>query len=105
MKRGLIVLLAVALFSTMAFAAGPTQYQWTGTVLEVKDDVIVVQKGKEKWEIGRDKDTKVSGGELAVGSKVTVYYTMKASSVEVKSDVKQGDKKKPESPMTAPKKQ
>ncbi len=104
MKRGMIVLFAVALFSTMAFAAGPTQYQWTGTVLEVKDDVIVVQKGKEKWEIGRDKETKVSGGELKVGAKVTVYYTMKAASVEVKSEAKKTEQKKPETSTTAPKK-
>jgi hypothetical protein len=100
MKRSLILLIAAVLFSTMAFAAGPNQYQWTGTVLEMKDDVIVVEKGKEKWEIARDKDTKVTGGDLKVGSKVTVYYTMKASSIEVK-----GEGKKAESPKAMPKKQ
>lgn len=100
MKRALVVLMAALLFSTVAFAAGPTQYQWTGVVLEMKDDVIVVQKGKEKWEIGRDKDVKVSGGELKVGAKVTVYYTMKASSIEVK-----GEDKKAEPAKAAPRKQ
>lgn len=84
MKRCWILLFAVVFFSTAAVAAGPTQYQWTGVVLELKDDVIVVQKGKEKWEIGRDQATKVTGGELKVGSKVTVHYIMKATSIELK---------------------
>ena len=30
-------------------------------MLEVSDDLIVVQKDDEKWEIGRDKSTKVEG--------------------------------------------
>ena len=59
------------------------QYQVTGPVLEVRDDAIVVQKGNEKWEIARDKATSISG-DLKVGAKVTVYYTMQASKVEVK---------------------
>jgi hypothetical protein len=99
MKKVVVVLIAAVLFSTVAFAAGPKQYQWTGTVVEMKDDVIVVQKGKENWEIGRDKETKVTGGEVKVGAKVTVYYTMKAASVEVK-----GDEKKAGAPKATPKK-
>jgi hypothetical protein len=67
---------------TLAFAASKT-YQVTGPVLEVKDDMVVVQKGKEKWEIAKDKDTKVTG-DLKVGSKVTVTYTMKAAGIESK---------------------
>jgi hypothetical protein len=94
MKRSLFFVLAAVFFATTAFAAGPIQYQWTGVVLEVKDDVLVVQKGKEKWEIGRDKDTKVTGGDIQVGSKITVYYTMKASSVEVKAEAQKGSPKK-----------
>ena len=43
------------------------------------------KRKKDKWEIARDKDTKVTGEDLKVGSKVTVYYTMKASSIEVKA--------------------
>jgi hypothetical protein len=41
----------------------------------------VVEKGKEKWEIERDKDTKVTGA-LKKGSKVTVQYRMTATSIE-----------------------
>ncbi len=77
----------VLLVATTAFAAGPKTYQVTGPVLEVKDDIVVVQKGKEKWEIARDKDSKVSG-DLKVGAKVTVTYTMKAAGIEVKDGAK-----------------
>jgi len=83
MKRCLLALCAALLLATVSVAAGPIQYQVTGPVLEVRDDAIVVQKGSEKWEIARDKATAVAG-DLKVGSKVTVYYTMQASKVEVK---------------------
>ncbi|MEI6206475.1 MAG: hypothetical protein WCP20_06815 [Desulfuromonadales bacterium] len=92
MKRGMVVVFAVLLYASVAVAA-PKSYQVTGPVLEVKDDLIVVQKGKEKWEVARDKDTKVTG-DLKVGSKVTVYYTMKAVSVEGKAEAKADSKKK-----------
>lgn len=72
-----------------AFAAAPNTYQVTGPVLEVRDDVIVVQKGKEKWEIARTGDTKITG-DLKVGAKVTIEYRMSATSVEVKAG--KGDK-------------
>ena len=82
MRRLILMMFTFFLLGSFAFA-GSTNYQVTGPVLEVKDNSITVQKGKEKWEIARDKDTKISG-DLKVGSKVTVYYTMKAMSVEVK---------------------
>lgn len=74
--------LLVAAVSFVA-ASSAFAYQVTGPVLEVTDSKIVVQKGKEKWEIARSADTKVTG-DLKVGSKVTVEYTMSAKSVEVK---------------------
>jgi hypothetical protein len=83
MKGVLGVFLAAMLTASPAMAAGPKDYQVTGPVLDVKDDLIVVEKGKEKWEIGRNKDTKVTG-ELKKGAKVTVHYKMIASSVESK---------------------
>jgi hypothetical protein len=82
MIRGILILCAVLFLST-AVLAGGVQYQVTGPVLEVREDAIVVQKGNEKWEIARDKATSISG-DLKVGSKVTIYYTMQASKVEVK---------------------
>ena len=80
------------LAASTAFAGAPRTYQVTGPVLEVKDDMVVVQKGKEKWEIVKDKDTK-STGDLKVGSKVTVTYTMKAATIDVKNDAKAVKKK------------
>lgn len=80
------------LAASTAFAAAPKTYQVTGPILEVKDDTVVVQKGKEKWEIAKDKDTKTTG-DLKVGSKVTVTYTMKAATIDVKSDTKATKKK------------
>jgi hypothetical protein len=63
-------------------------YQVTGEVTALTDDMITVLKGgKEKFEIDRTKDTKVEG-ELKVGAKVTVHYTMSADSVEVKEEKK-----------------
>lgn len=75
------------LAASTAFAAPTKTYQVTGPILEVKDDVVVIQKGKEKWEVARDKDSKVTG-DLKVGSKATVTYTMKAATIEVKADGK-----------------
>jgi hypothetical protein len=99
MRRTVVVLGILLLAASFALAAGPKSYQVTGPILEVKDDVIVVQKGNDKWEIARDKDTKVTG-DLKVGSKATIYYTMKAAEIEVKEATK---KEKPA--KQAPKKQ
>ncbi len=82
MKRSVLILCAVLFLSTSALA-GSAQYQVTGPVLEVRDDAIVVQKGNEKWEIARDKTTQIAG-ELKVGAKVTIFYTMQASKIEIK---------------------
>lgn len=66
--------------------AGPVNtYQVTGPVLDVKADTITVQKGSERWEIGRDSTTKVNG-DLKVGSKVTIQYRMTAAQIDVKPD-------------------
>lgn len=94
MKKAVLILCAV-LFVATATLAGPAQYQVTGPVLEVRDDAIVVQKGNEKWEISRDKATNIAG-DLKVGSKVTVFYTMQAAKIEVKEA--------PKTPPAAPKK-
>jgi hypothetical protein len=64
-------------------AAEAKTYQVTGAVLEVTATTIVVQKGDEKWELARNKNTKITG-DLKVGAKVTIYYTMVATEVEVK---------------------
>jgi hypothetical protein len=79
MKRTTMILAtALLLASPLAMA-----YQVTGPVLEVTDSKIVVQKGKEKWEMARDAGTKVTG-DVKVGDKVTVEYKMTATSIESK---------------------
>lgn len=79
----LLAAACLALGST-AFAAGAKTYQVTGPVLEVNDSMVAVQKGKDRWEINRDSNTKVTG-DLKVGEKVTITYTMSATEVEVKA--------------------
>jgi hypothetical protein len=88
MKRIALALALAALAGTAA--AADKTYQVTGPVLEVKPDSIVVQKDKEKWEIGK-------GGvatEVKKGDKVTVQYKMTATSIEVKSDAAKTKAKK-----------
>jgi hypothetical protein len=79
---GLLAAATLVLSSTL-FGAGAKTYQVTGPVLEVTDSMIAVQKGKDRWEINRDSNTKVTG-DLKVGEKVTITYTMSATEVEVK---------------------
>jgi hypothetical protein len=79
MKR-LIIALAL-LVSSLAFARAPDSYQVTGKVSEVAPDLIVVMKGKEKFEIARPADDKT---DVKVGDTVTVKYFMTVKSVEVK---------------------
>src|SRR2546429_1550522 len=83
-KTAFSLLAAASLaLSGAAFAAGAKTYQVTGPVLEVTDSMIAVQKGKDRWEVNRDANTKVTG-DRKVGEKVTVTYTMSATDVEVK---------------------
>lgn len=100
-KSALSLLAAASLaLSSTVFAAGAKTYQVTGPVLEVTDSMIAVQKGKDRWEISRDANTKVTG-DIKVGEKVTITYTMSATDVEVKAG-KGGKKKEPTSPAGAP---
>lgn len=89
MKKFPIYLSLVACGLTLAtsqlFAAEAKTYQVTGPVLEVTDTTITVQKGEEKWQVSRSKDTKVNG-DLKVGARVTVEYRMVATTVEVKTE-------------------
>jgi hypothetical protein len=92
MKRFFAATLLAAVMATPTFAATKT-YQVTGPVLEVKADMIVVQKGTERWEVTRDGSTKITG-DLKVGSKVTIEYRMTATSVTVKEEKAKPAKKK-----------
>jgi hypothetical protein len=74
---------AALLASSSLNAADAKTYQVTGPVLEITPTTITVQKGNDKWELARDAKTKITG-DLKVGSKVTIHYTMVAAEVEVK---------------------
>jgi hypothetical protein len=91
-------------FSSAAFAAEAKDYQVTGPVLEVTSSMIAVQKGKDRWELARDSNTKASA-EPKVGDKVTIHYSMTATNIEVKAE--KGAKKEAKtaaSPAASPKK-
>jgi len=102
-KTILLGLLAAFALSGAAFAGSKT-YQVTGPVVDVNDKMITVMKGKDKWEIDRDAATKVHG-DVKVGDKVTINYTMTAKDVEVKADTAAKKEEKPAaSPTASPKK-
>ncbi len=90
-------------FSSAAFAADAKDYQVTGPVLEVNSSMIAVQKGKDRWELARDSNTKASA-EPKVGDKVTIHYSMTATNIEVKAAKAEKGAKKEASPAASPKK-
>ena len=79
MKR--MILAAMLLVASVAYAKLPDTYQVTGDVVSVDADVIVVMKGKERFEIGRDPNDKT---DVKVGDKVTIKYRMTETSIEKK---------------------
>jgi hypothetical protein len=93
MKKMLLILVLMLAVPSLVVAAAVKTYQVTGPVLELTDSTIVVQKGKDRWELARDKDTNVTG-DLQVGNKVTIEYRMTATKVEVKEAQKTEAKEK-----------
>jgi hypothetical protein len=87
MKRRAWLLAVVALALVLGFVAGinaaPKSYQFTGTVKSTDGGILTVEKSAtETWTFSTDKDTK---GIAKVGDKVTVYYRMIATEIEVKA--------------------
>ena len=87
MKKSIfgLTLAALLVLPGAGFAESVNTYQVTGPIVEFTAGKIVVQKNDEKWEIARDANTKVQGGDLKVGSKVTIQYRMSAAKIEVKN--------------------
>lgn len=83
MKR-LVGLFVLGIFLSIASFAAAKDYQVTGPVVDIKDDVIIVKKGTENWEIERDKNTKTKG-DIKKGDRVMVKYKMTATSIESKT--------------------
>ncbi len=98
-KSPLLKTMALAAVLTTVIIGGVASsafaYQVTGPILELTDSKIVVQKGKEKWEIARTGATEIPV-DANVGDKVTIEYGMTAEKVEVKGA------KKAEKPATQP---
>ena len=102
----LVAVCSLRLAGLTAASADVTDYQVTGPILSVTDTTITVQKGKEKWEIAKGAAT-TGATDLKVGDKVTIHYTMTATTVESKpagpKATKKGLKTPPvPSPVTAP---
>ena len=68
---------AALLVTSSAMAGDAKTYQVTGPILEITPTTITIQKGDDKWEIARTKDTKLPA-DAKVGTKVTIQYTMVA---------------------------
>jgi hypothetical protein len=92
--KAYLALFIAALFLSVASLAAAKDYQVTGPVLDVKDDVIIVKKGNENWEIARDKNTKTTG-DVKKGDKVMIKYKMTATSIETKEAPKAKTEAKP----------
>lgn len=90
--KQMFALFVMALFLSTASLAAAKDYQVTGPVVDVKDDVIIVKKGNDNWEIDRDKNTKTTG-DIKKGDRVTIKYKMTATSIETKAPKAKSDAK------------
>ena len=86
MKRvyaGVLVVLLMVLALVAGGYAAAKGYQFTGVVKSVDSGTLTVEKSaKETWQFELASDTK--GGKPKVGDKVTVYYKMVATEIEMK---------------------
>ena len=82
MKKLIMIACALCLLAAPAFAATKA-YQVTGPVVEVTADSIIVQKGKDKWEIA--KGSAEIPADVKKGDKVTIEYSMTADKVIAKT--------------------
>ncbi len=81
-KFVLLGTLAVFGLASLPALAAVKTYQVTGPVLELGADKIVVQKGKEKWEIATG--SAAVPADVKVGSKVMIEYSMTAATITSK---------------------
>jgi hypothetical protein len=92
-------LLGLTALAPAAEAKTADTYQVTGNVVSVDNDLIVVMKGKERFEITRDPADKT---EIKVGDKVTIHYRMSETSVEKAADKAADKAKKKDVPSPTP---
>ena len=98
MRKTLLVAAVAAglMLPASAMAKKAKEYQVTGPVVSVDDNVVTVQKDDEKWEIELGAYTKVEG-KLKPGEKVTIYYHMVANKVDKKGSAEKSSKDTKES--------
>lgn len=84
-----VLLLVITLVLAAPASADPKTVRVTGLLAELRDDLIVIEKGKERWEILRTPGTAVKG-ELKKGAKVSIEIRMSAASVEALAERKKG---------------
>lgn len=84
-----VLLLVITLVLAAPASADPKTVRVTGMLAELRDDLIVIEKGKERWEILRTPGTAVKG-ELKKGAKVSIEIRMSAASVEALTERKKG---------------
>ncbi len=75
------IIASLILAAGLGYAAAPKQYQYTGTVTDVGNGILSVDKGGDVWQFSTEsaKDLKAKKGD-----KVTVYYKMVVQKVDVK---------------------
>jgi riboflavin synthase alpha subunit len=79
----LIARLALASLFVVPALLASEKYQVTGNVVAVDGtNITLLKSGKEKFEIALGSATVPAG--VKVGSKVTVYYSMTANTIESK---------------------
>jgi hypothetical protein len=83
------LLFVVALVLAAPASAEPKTVRVTGMLAELRDDLIVIEKGKERWEILRTPGTAVKG-ELRKGGRVSIEVRMSAASVEALGERRKG---------------
>jgi len=77
-----VLLLVIALVLATPVSADPKTVRVTGMLAELRDDLIVIEKGKDRWEVLRTPGTAVKG-ELKKGARITIEVRMSAASIEV----------------------
>jgi len=82
-----LFLLAWTLMASLPAAAEPKTVRITGLVSDVRDDMVVIDKGKDRWEVARTPGTAVKGN-LQKGARISIEVRMSAAAIEVLPDRK-----------------
>jgi len=75
------IIASLILAAGLGYAAAPKQYQYTGTVTDVSNGILSVDKAGDVWQFSTEgaKDLKAKKGD-----KITDYYKMVVQKVDLK---------------------